>query len=190
MRLFIIDARVFLRLGLNFMNYRESVSTAADAAGRAVNSAQSGAGVLVQTWLERAAERWGRGDASAVAEAVGLCDQALACLGYGSRAAGGGEDGAGDNVAGGGGKGGEVAAAMAADRARVWLRRGQICESARTADALREAMRSHEAGLASLDEARRVRAGSGEDAGARAGAGIGAEGQEAGASIAETGATR
>ncbi len=68
---------------------------------------------------------WRRGGREGVAAAVALCDEAL----------------------------GRLVEACEADRARVWLRRGQILESGRSEGDLREAVRSHDAGLAELARA-------------------------------------
>lgn len=82
-------------------------------------------GVMI---LEQALERWQRGGPNGVEEAMRLCDEALRLL--------------------------VESAASPEERARAWLRRGQIAESGRGPEQLREAARSHEAGLAALDESR------------------------------------
>lgn len=72
MRLFLIDASRFLRLGLIFMQRErvteESRSTSLDSAGR------------VAILLGPAEERWRRGDSAAASEAALLCDEVLAGL--------------------------------------------------------------------------------------------------------------
>lgn len=130
MRLFLIDASRFLRLGLIFME-REKVTE--EGRGASLDSAGG-----EEISLGRAEERWRRGDPAAVGEAVRLCDEVLARL----------------------------PAEAWAERARVWLRRGQFCESGRTPEALAEAVRSHETGLKELEPVTEEEAGSGAAVGA------------------------